>query len=81
MHPPRWCSIRDSRNSYAKPSRENVLDSFNDYVTKDYLNEETLYAKVTITGGETVRISAWELGGSTGTPTENPPSLQEPKIF
>ena len=63
------------------PSRERVLDNFNDYVTRDYLNEETLYAKVAITGGETVRIGAWQLGGSTGTPVDNPPSLQETRIF
>jgi hypothetical protein len=62
-------------------SRENVLDNFNDYVTRDYLNEQTLYAKVTITGGETVRIGAWQLSSYTGTPTDNPPSLQETRIF
>ena len=63
------------------PSRDRVLDNFNDYVTRDYLDEQTVYAKVTVTGGETVRIGAWQLSSYTGTPIDNPPSLQETRIF
>jgi hypothetical protein len=63
------------------PSRDKVLDNFDDYVTRDYLNEQTLFAKVTITGGETVRIGSWQLSAYTGTPVDNPPSLQESRIF
>jgi hypothetical protein len=63
------------------PARDTVLDNFNDYVTKDYLHEQTLYAKVAITGGETVRIGAWQLSSSTGAPVENRPSDQPTKIF
>jgi hypothetical protein len=63
------------------PSRESVLDAFNDYVTRDYLNEQTLFAKVTITGGETAGIGAWQLSAYTGSPIDNPPSLQPSRIF
>jgi hypothetical protein len=63
------------------PARDTVLNNFNDYVTQDYLHEQTLYAKVTITGGETVRIGAWQLSGSTGAPIDNRPSDQPSKIF
>ena len=63
------------------PSSDHVLDAFNDYVTRDFLNEQTLYAKVTITGSETVRIGAWQISSYTGTPIDNPPALQETKIF
>lgn len=63
------------------PSRDSVLDNFNDYVMRDYLDEQTVYAKVTVTGGETVRIGAWQLSSYTGTPIDNPPSLQETRIF
>ena len=62
-------------------SPERVLDNFNDYVTRDYLNEQTVYAKVTVTGGETVRIGAWQLSSYTGTPIDNPPALQETRIL
>ncbi|HEY3900521.1 MAG TPA: carboxypeptidase-like regulatory domain-containing protein [Chthoniobacter sp.] len=63
------------------PSRDNVLNVFDDYVTRDYLNEQTLFAKVTVTGSESVRIGAWQLSSYTGTPVDNPPSLQETRIF
>ncbi len=63
------------------PSRDRVLDTFNDYVTRDYLNEQTVFAKVTVTGGETVRIGAWQISSYTGAPVDNPPSLQPTRIF
>ena len=63
------------------PGRYNVLNTFNDYVTTDYLNEQTLFAKVTITGSETVRIGTWQLSAYTGAPIDNPPSLQPTRIF
>jgi hypothetical protein len=63
------------------PSHENVLDAFNDYVARDYLNEQTVYAKVTITGGETARIGAWQLSSYTGAPVDNPPSQQPSRIL
>jgi len=63
------------------PSRDSVLDTFNDHVMRDYLNEQTLFAKVTITGSETVRIGAWQISAYTGSPVDNPPSLQPTRIF
>jgi hypothetical protein len=63
------------------PGRYNVLNAFNEYATTDYLNEQTLFAKVTITGSETVRIGAWQLSAYTGAPVDNPPSAQPTRIF
>ena len=66
---------------FSWPSRDRVLDAFNEPVMRDYLNEQTLFAKVTVTGGETVRIGAWQIGGYTGSPVDSSPSLQPSRIF
>src|SRR6202012_58777 len=63
------------------PGRYYVTDAFNDSVWTDYLNEQTLYAKVMITGGESVRIGTWQLSSGTGAPVDNRPVDQPTKIF